>query len=248
MTVRRNEHGQLIGTALPNWTGVQHPGHKGMTGRYARLISLDPLTHTKDLFEAFSQDRSGKIWTYNFIGPFNTASNLRAWIEGASGVDVQPYFAVIDQETGKASGIASFMHIQPEHGVMEIGGITFALNLQRTRVATEAIYLMMRRAMAELDYRRLEWKCDALNAPSRAAAERFGFRFEGVFQQAVTYKGRNRDTAWYALLDHEWAPVERGFQAWLAPENFDECGRQHNRLSDLIALERANFFEKEDVA
>ena len=248
MTVRRNEHGQLIGMALPNWTGTQHPGHKGMTGRYARLISLDPLIHTKDLFDAFGKDRAGEIWTYNFIGPFNTASSLRTWIEGASGVDAQPYFAVIDQETGKASGIASFMRIQPEHGVIEIGGITFSPNLQRKRIATEAIYLMMRRAMTELGYRRLEWKCDALNTPSRAAAERFGFSFEGVLQQAVTYKGRNRDTAWFALLDREWAPVERGFQAWLAPKNFDECGRQHNKLSDLIALERAYFFEKEDVA
>lgn len=248
MTVRRNEHGQLIGMALPKWAGAQHPGHKGMAGRYARLISLDPLTHTKELFEAFSQDRSGKIWTYNFIGPFNTASSLRAWTEGASGVDAQPYFAVIDQETGKASGIASFMRIQPEHGVIEIGGITFAPGLQRTRVATEAIYLMMQRAMTELGYRRLEWKCDALNTPSRAAAERFGFRFEGVFQQAATYKGRNRDTAWYALLDREWEPVQRGFQTWLAPENFDEGGRQHQKLSDLIALERSKFYKTEDVA
>ncbi|WP_170564808.1 GNAT family N-acetyltransferase [Ruegeria atlantica] len=247
MSVRKNEHGQLIGMALPNWSGVQHPGHNEMAGRYARLSSLDPLTHTNDLFEAFGKDRVGKIWTYNFIGPFNTISSLRTWTDGASSVHAQPYFAVVNQETGTASGIASFMRIQPEHGVMEIGGITFAPSLQRTRVATEAIYLMMRRAMTELGYRRLEWKCDALNAPSRAAAERFGFSFEGVFQQAITYKGRNRDTAWYALLDSEWPPVERGFQAWLASDNFDESGQQRNKLSDLIAHERANFVEQEGV-
>ena len=248
MTIRRNEHGQPIGPALSAWTGTRNPGHKGMVGRYARLTSLDPLMHTNDLFLAFGKDRSGAIWTYNSIGSFNTAIGLKDWIESAAGVDGQPNFAVIDQETGKASGIARFMRIKPEHGVIEIGGITFSPGLQRSRVATEAIYLMMRRAMTELGNRRLEWKCDALNAPSRAAAERFGFQFEGVFKQAVPYWGRNRDTAWYAILDSEWESVERGFQAWLDPENFDRNGVQRRKLADVIAQERTDHPQAETAA
>lgn len=239
MTDRINEHGQPIGQSLTGWKGVEHPGHAGMTGHYAKLVSLDPLTHSQDLFNEYRKDATGKIWTYNFIGPFSTASSLKDWIETASGVDAQPYFAVVDQRDGKAKGIASFMRIQPSHGVIEIGGITFAPSLQRTRVATEAIYLMMRRALVELSYRRLEWKCDALNAPSCVAAARFGFSYDGLFRQAVTYKGRNRDTAWYSLLDRDWAAVDRGFQAWLSSENFDDDDQQRQKLSDLIAIERA---------
>ena len=248
MPIRRNEHGQPIGPALSVWTGTRNPGHKGMVGRYARLTSLDSLTHTNDLFQAFGRDRSGAIWTYNSTGPFNTATGLKDWIESAAGVDGQPYFAVIDQETGKASGIASFMLIKPEHGVIEIGSFTFSPGLQRSRVATEAIYLMKRRAMTEPGNLRLEWKCDALNAPSRAAAERFGFQFEGVFKQAATYRGRNRDTAWYAILESEWESVERGFQAWLDPENFDRNGLQRRKLSDVIAQERTDHLQAETAA
>lgn len=238
MTNRTNQHGQPVGKALPDWKEVKHPGHTGMTGRYARLASIDPLIHVQELFDTYRRDTTGKIWTYNGIGPFDTMSTLRAWAEKASAVDAQPYFAIIDQDRGKAAGIASFMRIQSEHGVIEIGGITFAPCLQRTRAATEAIYLMMRRALGELGYRRLEWKCDALNAPSRVAAERFGFSFDGLFEQAATYKGRNRDTAWYSLLDRDWKPVDRGFQAWLSPENFDESAQQRRKLADLIAEER----------
>ncbi|WP_372576927.1 GNAT family N-acetyltransferase [Ruegeria hyattellae] len=240
-----NEHGQPIGSALPDWTGACHPGHQGMVGRFACLVSLDPLAHVQELFQAFGRDTSGKIWAYNFIGPFNTVSSLREWAEGASGVQEQPYFPVADQETGKASGIARHWRIQPDHGVIEIGGITFAPSLQRTRIATEAIFLMMWRTMRDLGYRRLEWKCDALNAPSRAVAKRFGFRYEGTFEQAATYEDRNRDTAWYGSLDRDWFPVERGFQSWLAPENVDDDGQQRLKLADLIVLERSVRAQRE---
>lgn len=233
-----NEHGQPIGFALPEWTGADHPGHRAMQGRYARLISLDPLAHTDDLFAAFSEDTTGRIWTYNFIGPFKTRLSLKHWIETAADQDEQPYFAVIDQDSGKAMGIASFLRLQPQAGVIEIGGITFAPALQRTRIASEAIFLMMQRAMGDLGYRRLEWKCDALNARSRAAASRFGFSFDGIFRHAAVYKGRNRDTAWYSLLDQDWPAVEAGFQAWLDPENFDAAGQQRHRLADLISNTR----------
>lgn len=239
MTERINEHGQPVGAPLDSWGGAARPGHKAMQGAYAKLVSLDPLTHTQDLFKAFREDRDGAIWTYNVNGPYNTAGGLQDWISRVSGSDDQPFFAVVDQKDNKAKGVASFLRIQPQHGVIEIGSITFAPGLQRTRVATEAIFLMMQRALGELGYRRLEWKCDALNAPSRRAAERFGFTYDGLFEQAVIYKGRNRDTAWYSLLDKDWAPVERGFQAWLAKENFDGAGQQCQRLADLIKAEQS---------
>jgi hypothetical protein len=134
MTKRINEHGQPVGASLAGWNGADHPGHVGMSGCYAKLVSLDPLKHTQDLFNEYRTDATGKFWTYNFIGPFNTARGLEQWIEQASCNDAQPYFAVVDQQDGKAKGIASFMRIQPDHGVIEIGGITFAPSLQRTRV------------------------------------------------------------------------------------------------------------------
>ena len=222
MTERINEHDQPIGASLVGWNGADHPGHRGMQGQYAKLVSLDALTHTQDLFNAFRKDTTGKIWTYNGNGPYNTSTGLQAWLSEVSGIDAQPFYAVVDLHDGKPKGVASFLRIQPQHGVIEIGSITFASSLQRTRVATEAIYLMMKRALGELGYRRLEWKCDALNAPSRAAADRFGFSFDGIFEQAVIYKGRNRDTAWYSLLDRDWPPVGRGFERWLSPENFGD--------------------------
>ena len=245
MTELINEHGQPVGASLPGWNGAKHPGHIGMQGQYAKLVSLDALTHTQDLFNAFRNDTTGKIWTYNGNGPYNTATGLQAWLTEVSGVDAQPFFAVVDVHDGKPKGVASFLRIQPRHGVIEIGSITFAPSLQRTRVATEAIYLMMKWALGDLGYRRLEWKCDALNAPSRAAALRFGFSFDGVFEQAVIYKARNRDTAWYSLLDRDWAPVDRGFQSWLSPKNFDEDNQQRRKLADLIAEERAAISRKE---
>ncbi|MEM7076321.1 MAG: GNAT family protein [Pseudomonadota bacterium] len=237
MSNRLNDFGQPIGDPVPDWTGCAHPGHKAMQGVYARLVSLDPLSHAQDLFDAYRQDTTGQTWTYNYIGPFNTVSNLKIWMDKASGNDTQPYFAIVNNDTGKAQGIASFMNIRPSHGVIEIGGITLAPALQRTRVSTDAIYLMMHRAMNQLGYRRLEWKCDALNAPSRAAALRFGYSFDGVFRQAAVYKGRNRDAAWYSLLDLDWPRVKRGFTQWLAAENFDESGQQRRRLKDLITSE-----------
>jgi len=234
MSTHLNKYDQPIGGPLPNWTGCEHPRHMGMLGDYAHLVSLDALSHAQDLFAAYRADSTGKTWTYNYIGPFNTVSALTAWMDRACGNDAQPYFAIVNNATGKAQGIASFMNIRPNHGVIEIGGITLAPALQRTRIATEAIYLMMHRAMAQLGYRRLEWKCDALNAPSRAAALRFGFTFDGVFEQAAVYKGRNRDAAWYSLLDKDWAGVNSALQAWLRADNFDENGHQRMRLGDLM--------------
>ena len=148
------------------------------------------------------------------------------------------FYALTERASGKAVGVASFLRITPEHGVIEVGNIVFAPCMQRTSLATEAMFLMMRRVFNELGYRRYEWKCDALNAPSRRAAERFGFSYDGLFRQASVYKGRNRDTAWYSILDRDWPAIERGYAAWLDPENFDENGAQKEKLSRLIFREK----------
>ncbi|MFY0309927.1 GNAT family N-acetyltransferase [Leisingera sp. D0M16] len=235
MTDLINEHGQPIGAPLPDWQGARLPGHTGMTGRYCRVEPLDDARHTADLFAAFSQDKSGAIWTYIPWAPFGTEQELRTWVQGASGVDAQPYFAIVNGASGRAEGIASYMRIKPEHGVIEVGGITYAPSLQQTPAATEAMFLMMARVFNNLGYRRYEWKCDALNAPSCRAAERLGFTYEGLFRQAVVYKGRNRDTAWYAVLDGDWPRLEAAYAEWLDPGNFDDQGLQKRSLSQLRA-------------
>ncbi|WP_264212483.1 GNAT family N-acetyltransferase [Leisingera thetidis] len=237
MTDRTNEHGQPIGAPLPDWQGARLPGRTGMAGRYCRVEPLDAARHGADLFAAFSQDSSGAIWTYIPWGPFSTEQELRAWIQGAGGADAQPYFAIVNGVSGRAEGVASYMRIKPEHGVIEVGGITYAPALQRTPAATEAMFLMMARVFNDLGYRRYEWKCDALNAPSRRAAERLGFTYEGLFRQAIVCKGRNRDTAWYSVLDGEWPRLEAAFQTWLDPANFDADGQQRQSLRQLRAAQ-----------
>ncbi|CUI00298.1 GNAT family N-acetyltransferase [Leisingera aquaemixtae] len=237
MTDFFNDHGQPIGAPLPHWTGARAPGHTGMAGRYCRVEPLEADRHSADLFEAFRQDRSDAVWTYMPYGPFAGPEALLTWVEANSGADTQPCFAIVNGASGKAEGVASYMRLQPEHGVIEVGGITFAPALQQTRAATEAMYLMMARVFNDLGYRRYEWKCDALNAPSRRAAERLGFTYEGLFRQAIVYKGRNRDTAWYSVLDSEWPQLEAAFKAWLDPANFDADGRQKQSLARLRAAQ-----------
>jgi RimJ/RimL family protein N-acetyltransferase len=174
------------------------------------------------------------MWTYLAYGPFDTLDTYRSWVERMAASDDPLFFAVVDTASGRAAGVASYLRIDPPNGAIEVGHIAYSPALQRTRASTEAMYLMMRRAFT-LGYRRYEWKCDALNASSRAAAERLGFSFEGIFRQATVYKGRNRDTAWYAAIDRDWPRLERVFTRWLEPENFDDDGRQRARLEDLRA-------------
>jgi len=203
-----------------------------MDGRFCRLEPLDPVRHAEPLFRACACDERGAMWTYLFYGPFESAAAFRAWMERTCLGDDPLFFTIIDRASGEPVGLASYLRIEPAHGVMEVGHLVYSPALQRTAAATEAMYLMMARAF-ELGYRRYEWKCDSLNAPSRAAAERLGFSYEGLFRQAVVYKGRNRDTAWYSIIDTEWPALRAAFQRWLDPANFDAQGRQRVRLSEL---------------
>jgi RimJ/RimL family protein N-acetyltransferase len=205
------------------------PAHRPLEGARVRLEPLDPDRHADDLLEAAGGDP--RLWDYLPYGPFADAGELRAWLAERARSSDPLFLAVVDAETGRAGGVVSYLRIEPEHGCIEIGHIWFGAPLQRTPRATETIYLLARHAFDDLGNRRLEWKCDAANARSRRAAERFGFTFEGVFRQHMIVKGRNRDTAWFALLDGEWPAARAAFEAWLRPENFDADGRQRSRLA-----------------
>jgi RimJ/RimL family protein N-acetyltransferase len=230
-----NPEAQPTGQPLPNWSPRPVPPRTVMTGRFCRLEPLDPARHAQDLFAANKLDASGLNWTYLFVGPFAEFGSYRAWLEQVAKSDDPLFHTIIDRKTEKAVGVATFMRIDRPNGVIEVGNINYSPLLQRTPVATEAMFLMMARVFDELGYRRYEWKCDSLNAPSRAAALRLGFQFEGIFRQAVIYKGRNRDTAWFSMIDSEWPALKRAYEQWLAPGNFDAEGRQRCKLTELIA-------------
>lgn len=226
-----NALGQPVGDEVKGWVPVELPPRTPMQGRLCRLEPLDILTHVDDLFEAFSEDETGGLWTYMPMGPFATVSELKDWMDGACTGDDPLFYAIIDESSGKAAGFASYLRINPEVGVIEVGYIAFSPRLQKTTLATEAMYLMMSRVFDELGYRRYEWKCDALNEPSRLAAERSGFTYDGTFEQATIYKGRNRDTAWFSILDRDWPSMKAAFVHWLAEDNFDEQGLQKQPLA-----------------
>jgi RimJ/RimL family protein N-acetyltransferase len=219
------------------WTPASAPGRIALNGELVRLESLDPSRHSEPLFTA-SHGAGGdsRLWDYLAYGPFASEAEFTEWLKHRAASDDPLFYAVVDMATMRAQGMASYMRMEPEHGVIEIGHIWFAPSLQRTRQATEAIFLLAGNAFDALGYRRLEWKCDALNEPSRRAAERFGFTFEGVFRQHMVVKGRNRDTAWFSMTDREWPLRCAAFEAWLTPGNFDESGRQRESLSALRAL------------
>jgi RimJ/RimL family protein N-acetyltransferase len=228
-----NHLGQPIGFPLAEWSPRARPPRSPIEGRYCRLEPLDSVRHGADLHQANQEDREGRIWTYMPYGPFQTLEAYLDWIEADCRGDDPLYHAIVDLRTGKALGVASYLRINPGVGVIEVGHINYSPPLQRTPAASEAMFLMMSRVFDQLGYRRYEWKCDALNAGSRRAAERLGFRFEGVFRQATLYKGRNRDTAWYAITDQDWPAIKSAFQAWLDPANFDPAGQQRRSLKEI---------------
>lgn len=224
---------------MPDWTPRQPPQRLSIEGRYCRLEPLDARRHTADLHDSYIQASDGRDWTYMFAGPFADLESYRAYVEKATAGADPMHYAVMDLKTGRAVGTLALMRIDPAMGSVEVGHVMFSPLLKRTPISTEAQYLLMKYAFDGLGYRRYEWKCDSLNEPSRRAADRLGFQFEGIFRQAVVYKGRNRDTAWYAIIDKDWPVVKVAFEAWLAPENFDAEGRQRLSLTELRAAQRA---------
>lgn len=231
----RDEFGDPIGLPVGE---VSRPGLPDksvvLTGNYCYLEVLDADKHTADLYSAYSLDTDGRLWTYMPQGPFKSEAEYRTWVEGAHHKADPFFYAIIDSETNKAVGVASYLRVDPVAHSIEVGWITYSPAIQKKPIATESMFLMMKYAF-DLGYRRYEWKCNALNLPSINAAMRLGMSFEGLFRQATMGEGRNRDTAWFSILDRDWPVAQDAFVAWLNPENFDETGQQKLRLSDLTA-------------
>lgn len=232
---RFNHLDQPVGFALSDWKAPPFPPHDVREGRYARLEPLDAGKHARELFEAQAEDRTGARWTYLFSGPYPEFEPFEKYLQGSQMSKDPQFYAIIDRETGKAGGYATWMRIEPKHGVIEVGNIYLAPRLSQTRAATDAIYLFIAHAF-ELGYRRFEWKCDSCNIPSRRAATRFGFTYEGTFRQAVVNKGRNRDTTWFSIIDRDWnGGLKDAYLRWLDPSNFDATGKQRQKLSVLTS-------------
>jgi RimJ/RimL family protein N-acetyltransferase len=226
-----NHLGQPVGVAVPDWSERPRPPRTAMQGRFCRVVSLDPERHAADLYAANSEDKEGRMWSYLAYGPFSSFADYLAKMKESWLKEDWNVHAIIEEDSGLATGLASYMRIEPEAGSIEVGAIMYSPRLQRTTAGTEAMFLMMKRAFDELGYRRYEWRCSALNEASANAARRFGFQFEGVFRQAYVMKGRNRDTAWFSIIDREWPQIKAAFEAWLAPENFDAQGQQRKSLA-----------------
>ncbi len=240
MTDRSNRFGDPIGFEVPRWNARPLPPRTPMAGLYGRVEPLDPERHAAELHAANRADAGRRNWTYLSSEGFDDLADYQAWLATMNREGDSLFHAIVDGSTARAVGVAAYLRIDPPMGVIEVGHLNFSPLLQRTRLATEAMFLMMRRAFDELGYRRYEWKCDSLNTPSRRAAGRLGFSFEGIFRQAVVYKGRNRDTAWFSILDREWPALRGAYEHWLSPANFDDSGRQRRRLADLIERARAD--------
>lgn len=225
-----------LGYPVAGWTPPPVPPQQPLQGLYARLEPLRADKHAALLYPAYvGQDQ---VWDYLPYGPFSSSAQYHRWVRECEDATDPQFFAIRNEDSQAWEGVASYLRIAPDAGSIEVGHINFAPALQGTRAATEALYLMMQWAF-EAGYRRFEWKCNALNIPSRRAGQRLGLSYEGVFRQAAVIKGRNRDTAWFAAIDAEWPALKEAFGAWLRPENFDIDGRQIERLSDLTGLVRA---------
>jgi RimJ/RimL family protein N-acetyltransferase len=222
-----------------DWVAAKQPARAPLRGSHVLLRPVDAAADAQALYAvSHSPDGDPAIWTYLPDGPYESPAHLRQMLAWAETAEDSLYFTLVRARDERPLGLASYLRITPEFGTIEIGHIWFGVPLQRTTAATEAIYLLARHAFDDLGYRRLEWKCNALNAASRRAAERFGFTFEGVFRKHQVVKGRNRDTAWYAITDEDWPALRAGFTSWLAPANFDSEGRQRHSLGELRAAAR----------
>ena len=216
-----------------NWKGARPLDRSPLEGELVRLEPVDPGRHARELFEA--SRHADEIWTYLAYGPFESLGSFTVWLQARADSTDPLFYTVVDRQVHAARGMTSYLRIAPGDGVIEIGHVWFAPALQRTKQATEAIFLLARHAFDDLGYRRLEWKCDSLNAPSRRAAERFGFTYEGIFRQHMVIKDRNRDTTWFSIIDSEWPTRRAAFERWLDPANFDQDARQRRSLTEIRA-------------
>lgn len=234
-----NEYGQTIGDVVRGWTPRPRPGNVTLTGRTCRVEPLNSVKHTNDLFNAYQLAPDGRDWTYMAEEKFTELGPFQKYIERIAKESDPKFYAVIDLITGKAVGMLSYSRIIPVNGSIEIDWITFSPLLQKTIQSTEAHYLLMAYAFDELGYRRYEWNCDSGNIPSRKAAERLGFSFEGIWRNEAVYKGRNKDLVWFSIIAKEWPIVKAAFEEWLKPENFDSQGKQIKSLGEI----RGNLIE-----
>jgi RimJ/RimL family protein N-acetyltransferase len=226
-----------LGELVTGWTVPQKPICAVLEGQSVRLEPLDADSHAADLFRAYSGHDS--LWDYMYSGPFSSASAFHRYCKDSMALEDMCFYAMRDKTTGLCGGMASYLRIAPGSGSIEVGNICMSPEMARSRVWTESMFLMMEWAF-NAGYRRYEWKCNALNMPSRRAAQRLGFSYEGIFRQAAVAKGRNRDTAWFAVIDKDWPALREAYAVWLSPANFDAKGRQKERLSDLTRLVRVS--------
>lgn len=230
---QKNQFGQLLGTLVENWSPRQKLAKTIMQGRYCVLEPIEINKHAVKLFNVLAIDNQGESWTYLPYGPFDTFNEFKDWLAITMSDNDTLLYAILDAKTQEPTGISGYLRMNPEHGVIEIGHLHFSALLKRTSLATETIYLMLRHAFDEQGYRRCEWKCNNLNEPSRQAAERFGFTFEGIFRQNYVFKNRNRDTAWFSIIDSEWPALKEKFEKWLHPNNFCAAGKQILKLIEI---------------
>jgi RimJ/RimL family protein N-acetyltransferase len=214
-----------------DWKPARMPEGKPIEGETVTLEPLDAGRHASHIYAAVAG--ADELWRFLPYGPFPDEPSFTAWVADLAASQDPLFYAIVDRASAEPLGLGSYLRMAPQHGAIEVGHLLFTPRLQRTRMATEAISLWLRHAFDDLGNRRMEWKCNALNAPSRAAAERFGFTFEGVFRQHMVVKGRNRDTAWYSITDAEWPVRRAAFEAWLSADNFDASGRQRRSLADI---------------
>lgn len=227
----KNQYNQPLGQAVEDWNEPALPDEVLM-GRFCQLEPLDIKRHSQALYQANSEDITPESWTYLAYGPFESLTDYQQWLTAQINTPNQQFYCIKDCRTDKAVGLAAYLRINSEAGSIEVGHLKFSPLMQRTPISTEAMYLMMKHAF-DLGYRRYEWKCNNFNEPSKRAALRLGFQFEGIFRQAQIVKGHNRDTAWFSVIDQEWPQLHNAFEQWLTPKNFDSEGLQIERLFDI---------------